>query len=124
MNGMENPYSPPKATCESMSRASNNRSLSYAVIVVAMFIRVGFRFFGSLATTFLVLIQFKGLGVNWANSLPLLFVLWGGCIASHLILNLRTISKRLNYITGWPLYFAGIMVAIFIVSNEMHPKGF
>lgn len=124
MNETENPYSPPIATIDSVQRGSKNTSLTYALILVAIVVRVGFRFFGSLATTFLILIEFKGLGVNWSNALPLLLVLWVGCIISHFILNLRTTSNRLNYITGWPMYFAGIIVAIFIVTYEMHPKGF
>lgn len=124
MNGTENPYSPPRATIDSVQGGSKIKPLTYAVILAAIVIRVGFRFFGSLATTFLVMIEFKGLGVNWSNALPLLLVLWAGCIASHFILKLRTTSNRINYITGWPLYFAGIFVAIFIVTNELHPKGF
>jgi hypothetical protein len=124
MNEAENPYSPPRATIDSVPHASKTAALSYGGTLVAIVIRVGIRFFGSLATTFLALMEFKGLGVNWFNAVPLLGVLWIGCMVSHFVLNLRSTSDRLNFITGWPLYLAGMIVAIIIVANEMHPKGF
>ncbi|XZE19178.1 hypothetical protein SH449x_004491 [Pirellulaceae bacterium SH449] len=122
MKETENPYSPPRENPDSYSSASQKASLN-GKRLVAIVVRIVFRFFGSLATTFFVLIDLKGLGVNWPNVLPLLAILWMGCIVSHFRLNLRSTSDRLNLITGWPLYLAGTIVAMIIVATEMHPKG-
>ena len=124
MNEAENPYSPPRATLDLVPRDYQRAALSYGRGLVAIVVRVVFRFFGTLATTFLALIEFKGLGVNWSNALPLLAVLCIGCVVSHFILSLRSTSDGLNFITGWPLYLAGMAIAIIIVATEMHPKGF
>ncbi len=124
MNEAENPYSPPRATIDLVPRASRIAALSYGGVLVAIVFRVVFRFFGSLATTFLALIEFKGLGVNWSNAVPLIVALCIGCIVSHFILILRSTSDRLNFTTGWPSYLAGMIVAIIICATDMHPKGF
>ena len=124
MHELGNPYEPPSTAIDFNVVPSQKIALSYGKVLIAVFVRVVFRFLGALIIYFLILIDFKGLRVNWPNAVPIIALFCVGCVVSHFVLDLRSTSDRLAKVTGWPLYLAGILFAIMIVVTKIHPSGF